>query len=156
MLEVQQLYFRYLRATLPTLRNLNLHLERGARAAVLGPSESGKSTLALCLNGLIPRLIKGNLDGEVRVAGCSTRTCRPRHLAGRVGVLFQDFEAQLFCSRVDQEVAFGPENLGLPREEIGRRVQDSLARVGLRGLSSREPATLSGGQKQLLDRKSVV
>ena len=95
----------------------------GERVAVLGPSEAGKSTLALCLQGLIPRLIKGEFRGEIEVDGVLTATCRPRQLAGRVGILLQDFEAQLFSTRVDQEVAFGPENLGLPREELRRRVE---------------------------------
>jgi energy-coupling factor transport system ATP-binding protein len=71
-------------------------------------------------------------------------------------VLFQDFEAQLFCTRVDQEVAFGPENLSLPRAELRRRVKETLALVGLDGLESRDPATLSGGQKQLLALAAVL
>ena len=85
-----------------------------------------------------------------------TATCRPRQLAGRVGILLQDFEAQLFSTRVDQEVAFGPENLGLPREELRRRVAECLALAGLAGLDDREPATLSGGEKQLLALAAVL
>lgn len=135
---------------------LNLEVRPGERMAVLGPSEAGKSTLALCLQGLIPRMIKGDFRGRVEVDGCLTSACRPRELAARVGILFQDFEAQLFCTRADQEVAFGPENLGLPREELIRRVQKSLAQVGLSGFDHREPATLSGGQKQLLALAAVL
>jgi energy-coupling factor transport system ATP-binding protein len=101
-------------------------------------------------------MIKGEWRGSVEVAGCLTHTLRPRHLAGRVGVLFQDFEAQLFCTRVDQEVAFGPENLGLDREELKRRVKEALSLVGLSGLEGRDPATLSGGQKQLLALAAVL
>jgi energy-coupling factor transporter ATP-binding protein EcfA2 len=128
----------------------------GERLAVLAPSESGKSTLALCLNGLIPRLIKGEFRGRVEVAGCLTDNYWPRDLASRVGVLFQDFEAQLFSTRVDQEVAFGPENLGLPHPELCRRVDRALDLVGLSGLKDRDPATLSGGQKQLLALAAVL
>jgi energy-coupling factor transporter ATP-binding protein EcfA2 len=123
---------------------------------VLGPSEAGKSTLALCLHGLIPRMIKGEFRGRVAVAGRDTRQARPRQLAGRVATLFQDFEAQIFCTRVDQEVAFGPENLGLDREELRRRVGRALSLVGLTGLEARDPFTLSGGQKQLLALASVL
>jgi energy-coupling factor transporter ATP-binding protein EcfA2 len=126
------------------------------RLAIFGPSEAGKSTLALCLNGLIPRMIKGEFAGDIAVAGTPVHACRPRELAGQVGVLFQDFEAQLFCTRVDQEVAFGPENLGLPRDELQRRVDQTLSLVGLHGLEHRDPATLSGGQKQLLALAAVL
>jgi energy-coupling factor transport system ATP-binding protein len=123
---------------------------------VLGPSEAGKSTLALCLNGLIPRMIKGEFRGRVEVDGCLTDRTWPRELACRVGVLFQDFEAQLFATRVDQEVAFGPENLGLPRPELRRRVDRALGLVDLAHLQDRDPATLSGGQKQLLALAAVL
>ncbi len=137
-------------------QGLNLEVGAGERLAVLGPSEAGKSTLALTLQGLIPRMIKGEFRGRVEVAGVSTVSLRPCQLASRVGTLFQDFEAQLFSTRVDQEVAFGPENLGLPREELRRRVRDSLTLVGLEGLAARDPTTLSGGQKQLLALAAVL
>jgi energy-coupling factor transporter ATP-binding protein EcfA2 len=137
-------------------QGFNLEIGAGERVAVLGPSEAGKSTLALCLQGLIPRMIKGRFRGQVEVAGSSILSLRPRQLASRVGTLFQDFEAQLFCTRVDQEVAFGPENLGLPREELRHRVRESLELVGLKGFDPRDPATLSGGQKQLLALAAVL
>ena len=101
-------------------------------------------------------MIKGEFHGQVEVAGSLTHLCRPRELADRVGFLFQDFEAQIFATRVDQEVAFGPENQGLNREELRRRVPRALARVGLEGLENRDPATLSGGQKQLLALAGVL
>jgi len=101
-------------------------------------------------------MIKGEFHGQVEVAGRMTNLCRPREQADRVGLLFQDFEAQLFCTRVDQEVAFGPENLGLEWEELVCRVQRALGRVGLEGLETRDPGTLSGGQKQLLALAAVL
>jgi energy-coupling factor transport system ATP-binding protein len=128
----------------------------GERLAVVGPSEAGKSTLALSILGLIPRMIKGEFRGQIEVDGCPTQACRPRQLAGRVGVLFQDFEAQLFCTRADLEVAFGPENLALPRPELKRRVQECLEFLGLAGFGDRNPASLSGGQKQLLALAAVL
>ena len=123
IIKITDLYFRYKKAPRPVFDGLNLTVRPGERVAVLGPSEAGKSTLALCLQGLIPRMIKGEFRGRIEVDGVLTATCRPRELAGRVGILLQDFEAQLFSTRVDQEVAFGPENLGLPREELRRRVR---------------------------------
>ena len=156
IINISNLYFQYKRAARPVFDGLNLEIAPGERVAVLGPSEAGKSTLALCLGGLIPRMIKGEFQGRVEVAGSLTHLCRPRELADRVGLLFQDFEAQLFSTRVDQEVAFGPENLGLDRSEILRRVPRALGRVGLEGLEPRDPATLSGGQKQLLALAAVL
>jgi energy-coupling factor transport system ATP-binding protein len=156
IIEITNLYFRYKKASRPVFDGLNLFVRPGERVCVLGPSEAGKSTLALCLQGLIPRMIKGDFRGGVEVDGVLTTTCRPRQLAGRVGILLQDFEAQIFSTRVDQEVAFGPENLGLPREELRRRVRECLALVGLEDLDDRDPATLSGGQRQLLALAAVL
>jgi energy-coupling factor transporter ATP-binding protein EcfA2 len=156
IIKITDLSFRYKKAARTVFHGLNLTVRPGERLAILGPSEAGKSTLALCLQGLIPRMIKGDFRGSIEVNGVLTATCRPRQLAGRVGILLQDFEAQLFATRVDQEVAFGPENLGLPREELRPRVQECLALAGLAGLEDRDPATLSGGQKQLLALAAVL
>jgi energy-coupling factor transporter ATP-binding protein EcfA2 len=156
IITIKDLYFRYRKAAAPVFDGFNLEVAAGERVALLGPSEAGKSTLALLLQGLIPRMIKGEFRGRVAVAGAATTRVRPRQLAARVGTLFQDFEAQLFLTRVDQEVAFGPENLGLPRAELKRRVKESLALVGLEGFDLRDPATLSGGQKQLLALAAVL
>jgi energy-coupling factor transporter ATP-binding protein EcfA2 len=153
---VNDLFFRYKRGARPVFAGLSLEVRHGERLVVLGPSEAGKSTLALALSGLIPRMIKGDFSGEIVVDGCFTQVCRPRQLAGRVGVLFQDFEAQLFCTRADLEVAFGPENLALPRPELTRRVAECLELLGLTGFDHRNPATLSGGQKQLLALAAVL
>ena len=156
IVKIAGLYFRYKRASQPVFENFRLEVAPGERLAILAPSEAGKSTLALCLIGLIPRMIKGEFHGRVEVDGCLTSDYWPRELASRVGVLFQDFEAQLFSTRVDQEVAFGPENLGLPHPELRRRVERALGLVGLTGLKKRDPATLSGGQKQMLALAAVL
>jgi energy-coupling factor transport system ATP-binding protein len=156
IIKIADLSFRYKKAVRPVFHGLNLAVRPGERVAVLGPSEAGKSTLALALQGFIPRMIKGDFQGTIEVDGCLTATCRPRQLAGRVGILLQDFEAQIISTRVDQEVAFGPENLGLPREELRQRVRECLALVGLAGLDNRDPATLSGGQKQLLALAAIL
>jgi energy-coupling factor transporter ATP-binding protein EcfA2 len=156
IIKIHDLYFRYKKAARPVFQGFDLEIKAGERIAILGPSEAGKSTLALCLQGLIPRMIKGDFQGTIEVDGCCTATCRPRQLAGRVGILLQDFEAQIFSTRVDQEVAFGPENLGLPREELRQRVRDCLDLMGLAGYDGRDPAGLSGGQKQLLALAAVL
>ena len=156
IIKISGLHFRYKKAVAQVFAGFDLEVLAGERLAILGPSGAGKSTLALCLQGLIPRLIKGELRGRVEVAGADPRTSRPRELAARVGLLFQDFEAQLVCTRLDQEVAFGPENLGLPREELRRRVNHCLGLLGLAGLEALDPATLSGGQRQLLALAAVL
>lgn len=156
IITITDLFFRYKRGTQPVFAGLDLVVRPGERLTVLGPSEAGKSTLTLALLGLIPRMIKGEFKGAIEVDGCLTQVCRPRQLAGRVGVLFQDFEAQLFCTRADLEVAFGPENLELPRTELQRRVKECLGLLGLTGFVDRNPATLSGGQKQLLALAAVL
>jgi energy-coupling factor transport system ATP-binding protein len=122
----------------------------------MGPSGAGKSTLCVALNGLIPHFFRGRMEGEVRVGGRSTREGRVGEFAQEVGLVFQDFEAQLFSTNVALEVAFGPENFAVEREEMIRRVERVLGEVRLEGFEDRTPATLSGGQKQRLAIASVL
>lgn len=122
----------------------------------MGPNEAGKSTLCFTLNGLIPHLVKGSFEGRVSLNGKDTRLHTTRELFAEVGLVFQDFEAQLFSTLVELEVAFAPENLGLDRERIEERIGRSLELTGLNRLKGRQPATLSGGQKQLLAIASVL
>jgi energy-coupling factor transport system ATP-binding protein len=122
----------------------------------MGPSGAGKSTFCQLLNGLVPHLVKGRLDGEVLIGDQRTADHTVAQLAERVGLVFQDFEAQLFSTNVRLEVAFAAENLGIERAEISRRVDQSLRHVNLVGFDKRQPATLSGGQKQRLAIASVL
>lgn len=155
-LQVRNLSFRYKGAERKALNSVNFDAEKGEFLVIMGPSGAGKSTLISTLNGLIPHLIEGKLEGEVVVDGWNTKEHETRNFATRVGVVFQDFETQLFSTNVELEVAFGPENLAIPPGEILRRVQESLRNVGLEGFEEREPATLSGGEKQRLAIASVL
>jgi len=148
--------FRYKKAADLALRGIDLEIARGQRVGIMGPSGAGKSTLCFLLNGLIPHLIKGELEGEIEVEGKATRGLPVKEFARLVGLVFQDFESQLFSTDVELEVAFGPENLGLSRDEIARRVGWALRFVGLWGFQGRQPATLSGGEKQRLAIASVL
>jgi energy-coupling factor transporter ATP-binding protein EcfA2 len=148
--------FRYRRATAPALSEITCDIRPGELVGLLGRSGSGRSTLASTLNGIIPHLVRGDLRGQVRIGGQDNRFMRPRDLADRVGFVFQDFEAQLFSTNVALEVAFGPENLGVPREEISRRVDRYLRLVRLEALRHKAPASLSGGQKQRLALASAL
>lgn len=154
--EVRRLGFTYRGAQEPALREVSLQLEAGELCYLMGRTGAGKSTLCRCLNGVIPALQPGEFSGEVRVGGESI-SGRPVHeVAQRVGVLFQDFEAQLLASDVEREVAFGLENACVDRETMHRRVAEMLELVGLSELRGRDPATLSGGQKQRLALAAVL
>ncbi|MDY6856959.1 MAG: energy-coupling factor transporter ATPase [Thermodesulfobacteriota bacterium] len=149
-------YFSYKDIELKALDGINLEIDSGEVVIIMGPSGSGKSTLCSTLNGLIPHLIKGDLQGDITIDGIKTAKQKVKEFAPIIGLVFQDFEGQLFCSNVELEAAFGPENLGLPREEIKRRVDESLRFVRLDGFERRQPSTLSGGQKQRLAIASVL
>lgn len=119
---------------------------RGEWIAILGSNGSGKSTTVRLVNGLLLPS-----KGRVTVSGYSTADAsRARELRESVGVVFQNPDDQIVATSVEDDVAFGPENMGVPREEIRRRVDAALEAVGLRGFERREPHLLSGGQKQRL------
>jgi len=155
-LQAEAISFTYPSAEAAALRDVSLNLAAGDLGYLMGRTGAGKSTLATCLNGIIPEMQAGEYSGTVRVGGEGIGG-RPVHeIAGRVGLLFQDFETQLLCSDVESEVAFGLENARLPREEMQRRVAEMLELTGLAELRGRDPATLSGGQKQRLALAAVL
>ena len=156
MIRLEDVSFRYRAGKAPALSGVTGHIRPGELVGLLGRSGSGRSTLAGTLNGTIPHLVRGDLQGRVRIADQDIREKRPRDLADRVGFVFQDFEAQLFSTNVALEVAFGPENLGVARGEILRRVDRCLRMVGLESLRHKVPSGLSGGQKQRLALASVL
>lgn len=130
------------------LHDVHLTVERGECLALMGPTGAGKTTLCMAMNGLVPRSTGGVFGGRAVVLGHDTRRTPVPELARHVGIVFQDAESQLFSPTVEDELAFGPENLGVPREEIAERVEWALALVGVAPLRNRPPARLSGGQKQ--------
>lgn len=149
-LRLEQVSFTYAEASTPALRNVSLRIQPGELVVVIGASGAGKSTLVKCLNRVIPAFQAGELTGEVWLFGRRLLQERVGELAGTVGVVFQDFEAQLFSTTVRDEVIFGMEQLGVAPEEMQERLDAVLALVGLSGFESRDPTTLSGGQKQRL------
>jgi energy-coupling factor transport system ATP-binding protein len=153
---IKDLAYTYRGQKEPALDGLNLDVAEGEFVVVMGHSGAGKSTLCTSLNGLIPHFFRGRMQGEVRIEGRSTREGKVGEFAKDVGLVFQDFEAQLFSTNVALEVAFGPENFQVEREEMVRRVESVLSQVRLEGFEDRQPATLSGGQKQRLAIASVL
>jgi energy-coupling factor transporter ATP-binding protein EcfA2 len=123
---------------------------------VLGPSGCGKSTLSLCLNGAIPHFVEGDLDGRVRVGGHDTRGVSMAFMAQQVGVVFQDPEAQFCMLTLEEEVAFGLENLAVDRAEMDVRIDEALNSVDLADRRHDKIERLSGGQKQRLALACVL
>ncbi len=130
------------------LDQVDLEVLAGEILLVVGSSGSGKSTLLRAANGLVPHSTGGRFSGEVVAFGRSTRSHRPRELADVVGFVHQDPEAQFVVDRVEADVAFVLENLGLPEEAMRRRVEEVLDALGIAHLRDRNPATLSGGERQ--------
>jgi len=148
IIEIEGLRFTYSGSRKPALNGIDLSIEKGEFVVLTGPSGCGKTTFCRCLNGLIPHFYHGDFQGRVVVAGLDTREHEIWELAQHVGLVFQNPENQLFCLTVEADVAFGPENLGLPREEIRRRVDWALRATGMWELRFRAPHELSGGQQQ--------
>src|SRR5829696_2842274 len=145
---VDRLRFSYPRADRPAVDGVSLELREGEHVAVLGASGSGKSTLLRALAGLVPHFHGGVFEGRVVVGGLDTRRTRPAELAGTVASVFQDPEDQVVTTRVENEIAFGLENVGTPPHEIEARVGEALAAVDAEHLFGRAVPELSGGELQ--------
>jgi energy-coupling factor transporter ATP-binding protein EcfA2 len=144
---VERLSFAY-PGGVPAVRDVSFELRAGEVVALLGPSGSGKSTLMRALAGLVPHFHGGRFSGFVEIAGLDTRSHGPAELAGAVASVFQDPENQVVMTRVENEVAFGLENLGVAPEQIWPRVELALTEVGASHLSARRTVELSGGELQ--------
>lgn len=140
--------FTYDGAKQPALADVNLQVQEGESILITGPAGAGKTTLCSCLNGLVPHFFRGKIRNKVVVKGVDTRRSSIARLSHIVGLLFQDPSDQLVSPTVEDDVAFGPENYGVEREEIQQRVAESLSLVRLSGYEKRVPHTLSGGEQQ--------
>ncbi len=120
----------------------------GTVSIICGPTGSGKTTLVRLLNGLIPHFYEGTMKGDVIVDGINTKNTSTAKLAQIVGMVFQNPDNQLVSSSCEREIAFGPENIGIPRAEIGERVESAIQLLDLQALRDSSPNELSGGQKQ--------
>jgi energy-coupling factor transport system ATP-binding protein len=133
-----------------------LDVDAGEVVLLSGPSGCGKSTFARCLTGLIPHLYRGDMSGQVVVDGLETTGVPLWRIAERAGMVFQNPASQMLAATVQAEIVFGLENMGLPRTEIGARVEASLASFGLQDLRDRAPLTLSGGEQQRLALAAIM
>jgi energy-coupling factor transport system ATP-binding protein len=156
IVDIEDLTFRYRRATEAALRDVSLTVDAGEVLLVAGPSGCGKSTLIRAINGLIPHAYPGELTGTVRIGGRSTAEQRLRDISLLVGTVLQDPARQIVGATVQGELAFGPENLGVERAEIRSRIKAVAATAEIESLLGRETAALSGGERQLLAMAGIL
>jgi energy-coupling factor transporter ATPase len=147
-IDIKGLTYSYPTSKEPVLRDINLSVRKGEFLSIMGPTGAGKSTLCLTLNGIIPQSLSGKMDGSVVVEGMNTLQHGVHVLTSKVGITFQEPESQLFSMNVEEEVSFGPENLGVPPNEIRKRIDWALNAVHMEEFRHRSPFRLSGGQKQ--------
>jgi len=145
---IENLSFQYRTRPELAIQNISFELKPGELILVAGSSGCGKTTLARCINGLIPRSYRGKREGRVLLHGKDVAEMQIADVAQIVGTLLQDPERQIVASNVYNEIAFGPENLGLPRAEIVERVEKAMKRLKIEELRERETFNLSGGEKQ--------
>ena len=155
-LVVENLTFQYRRRTEPSIDKINFELYPGQVMLIAGSSGCGKTTLMRCVNGLIPYTYHGELSGEIHLYGQSVKGLPMSAISQKVGTLLQDPERQILGSYVLNEVAFGLESLGLPREEIRERAEQALDRLGIKMLSERETFDTSGGEKQKIALAGIL
>ena len=138
------------------LEGISFSVRKGEVFGLVGPDGSGKSTLLRCLNGLVPHFYGGRFCGTVSVFGRDAVALGPRKMAQVVGYVFQDPEAQFVVDRVEDEIAFGLENLGFDAATVRKRTEDVLDALGLVGLRDRRVTQLSGGERQKVALASAL
>lgn len=153
---VEDLHFKYPTGQIESLKGLSFRVRRGEFIGITGPTGAGKTTLALCLRGLIPHAVSGQMQGLVTVCGMNTRDVTPAQLGEKVGLAFQDPEAQVIGLTVAEDLAFAPENYEWPPDRIRDEIPRLLKLVRLDGLEERETFSLSGGQKQRVALASAL
>jgi energy-coupling factor transporter ATP-binding protein EcfA2 len=156
VVSIENLRYWYPDEGRPALDGINLSQERSELTLVIGPSGCGKSTLMLALNGTVPKITGGKIAGQVQVAGMDPLEHEQAEMATKVGIVFQDPDAQLASIFVRDEVAFGLQNLLYERATILERIDQALAFVGLHSMADRDVFSLSGGEKQRLAIASIL
>ena len=155
-IQIQGLTYTYPNSASPVLEDLDLEIKEGKFTAIMGRTGAGKTTLAMVSNGIIPQLMEGTLTGKVISGGLDLSKFRIQTITKNVGLVMQDPETQIFGRTVEEDVAFGPRNYLIPRDEIFERIKLALERVRLEGYDKRLTSQLSGGEKQRLAIAGVL
>lgn len=155
-IKFENVTYRYPGAEKPAIENVSLEIKIGETVLLTGPSGAGKSTLCYMLNGIVPHSFEGELQGDIIVNGVNTKERTIGELAFISGMLFQDPNGQLINPTVEDEIAFGPENKGLPVEKINASIDKYINYVNMGNFRKRSPQALSGGQQQSVAFASVL
>jgi energy-coupling factor transporter ATP-binding protein EcfA2 len=158
IVNLQDVTYKYPLTDTPALQNINLRVNEGEFLAVIGPNGAGKSTLCYALAGFVPHFFKGELTGLVEVLGKDLLNSTLSEWVLSVGLAFQNPFNQISGAKytVFEELAFGLENIGIPREEMKSRVEDAMQLTGISDLAERSPYSLSGGQQQRVALTSIL
>lgn len=158
IIEIENLTYRYPHTPQPALRDLSLQIESGEFVAIVGANGAGKSTLCYTLTGFVPHFFQGELSGRVHVAGLETKDHPLEDIVLVSGLVFQNPFNQISGAKftVYDEIAFGLENLGVPREEMPTRIERAMALTGITEMAQRSPYALSGGQQQRVALASML
>jgi energy-coupling factor transport system ATP-binding protein len=158
IIQLNHVTYKYPLTDSPALQDINLQVDEGEFVAVVGPNGAGKSTLCYTLAGFVPHFFKGELSGMVEVAGVETSQSSLHEWVLNVGLAFQNSFNQISGAKytVFEEIAFGLENIGVPRDEMQVRVEEAMGLTGIRDLADRSPYSLSGGQQQRVALTSIL
>lgn len=156
VIEFKNFSFKYDAQKNPTLKNINLSIKEGEKVLIVGPSGSGKSTLGNCINGLIPFVYKGKIEGSLIVEGKETKTSSLFEINKSIGTVLQDPDGQFVGLTVAEDVAFALENDCMPKEEMDKKVKAIAESVDITTLLNNNPQELSGGQKQRVSMAGVM
>ena len=156
MITIQDFSFTYKGEKKPALQDVSLTVPEGGFLGVIGPAGAGKTTLARAVSGMIPHHYTGDYYGRVSVNGLDTVETSLSDISRLVGMVFQDVESQIISPMVEDEIRYGLENFGVPREEIPARMEEAMERVGIADLRDRTIGSLSGGQRQKVAIASII
>jgi energy-coupling factor transporter ATP-binding protein EcfA2 len=158
IVNLQNVTYKYPLTDSAALQDIHLQIDEGEFVAMVGPNGAGKSTLCYTIAGFVPHFFKGELTGTVEVAGIDSQTSTLNELVLNVGLAFQNPFNQISGAKytVFEELAFGLENIGIPRDEMKRRVENAMKLTGISDLADRSPYSLSGGQQQRVALTSIL